>query len=75
VASKTALPALTGWVVDDANLLAPEQEAGLAAQSAELEKATGHQLVVVTIPSLHGQDIATLWRRPGSALGRGTQGY
>jgi len=66
VASQTALPALTGRVVDDADLLAPEQEARLAAQSAELEKATGHQLVVVTIPSLHGQDIATF----GVDLGR-----
>ncbi|WBY06995.1 TPM domain-containing protein [Sphingomonas sp. 7/4-4] len=66
MASKTALPALTGRVVDDANLLAPEQEAGLVAKSAELEKATGHQLVVVTIPSLHGQDIATF----GVDLGR-----
>ena len=52
--------------MDDAGLLAPEQEARLAAQSAELEKATGHQLVVVTIPSLHGQDIATF----GVDLGR-----
>ena len=66
VASQTALPALTGRVVDDADLLGPEQEARLAAQSAELEKATGHQLVVVTIPSLHGQDIATF----GVDLGR-----
>ena len=66
MASKTALPALTGRVVDDANLLAPKQEARLAAQSAELEKTTGHQLVVVTIPSLHGRDIATF----GVDLGR-----
>ena len=65
-ASKTALPVLTGRVVDDANLLAPEQEARLAAKSGELEKATGHQLVVVTLPSLHGQDIATF----GVDLGR-----
>jgi uncharacterized protein len=57
---------LTGRVVDDANLLAPKQEAGLAAKSAELEQATGHQLVVVTTASLHGQDIATF----GVDLGR-----
>ena len=60
--------------MDDAGLLAPEQEAGLAAQSAELEKATGHQLVVVTIPSLHGQDIATFGVDLGRRWGVGRKG-
>jgi len=52
-----ALPALTGRVVDKADLLAPAQEASLSAQSAALEKATGHQFVVVTVPDLGGHPI------------------
>jgi uncharacterized protein len=58
-------------VLDRANLLAPEQEQRLAARSAALEKATGHQLVVVTVPNLHGQDIATFGVDLGRRLGVG----
>jgi len=48
------LPALTGRVVDQANLLPPEREAQLTARLEQLERATTRQLVVVTVPDLQG---------------------
>jgi uncharacterized protein len=50
-------PALTGRVVDDAELLSPAAEAKLDAELAALEQQTGHQLVVATLPSLQGYEI------------------
>ncbi|MFZ5720470.1 MAG: TPM domain-containing protein [Pseudomonadota bacterium] len=50
-------PPLTGRVVDQAELLSPQAEAQLTAELAELERATGHQLVVATLPDLQGYEI------------------
>lgn len=50
-------PALTGRVVDQANVLSPETEAKLTAESAQLEAQTGRQLVVATVPDLQGVEI------------------
>ena len=50
-------PALTGRVVDQANVLSPEAEAAITAQSEQLEQQTGHQFVVVTLSSLQGYPI------------------
>jgi uncharacterized protein len=49
--------ALTGRVVDAADLLPPADEAALTERLADYERRTGHQLVVVTVPSLEGQTI------------------
>jgi uncharacterized protein len=51
-------PALSGRVVDAANLLSPEQEAQLTQLSSEVEQASTRQLVVATVPDLQGHDIA-----------------
>ncbi len=51
------LPALTGPVVDQADLLSPEQEASIASKSEALRLATTRQLVVVTVPSLQDYSI------------------
>ncbi|MDC7682469.1 TPM domain-containing protein [Asticcacaulis sp. BYS171W] len=51
-------PALTGRVVDQANLLTPEVEADLTAKLKGLEDATTDQVVVVTLNSLDGYEIA-----------------
>ena len=59
-------PALTGRVVDEAQLLSPAQEAELTTKLAALETQTGDQLVVVTLSSLQDQDIADY----GYQLGR-----
>ncbi len=50
-------PALSGRVVDAAGLLSPEQESALSVKSAALEKANGHQFVIVTVTSLGGYKI------------------
>ena len=50
---------LTGRVTDAADLLTPAQEAALSAKLERLERTTQHQMVVVTVPSLGGSDIAT----------------
>ena len=50
-------PPLTGRVVDQANLLSPEQEAELTAKLEALQAATTRQLVVATIPSLEDRPI------------------
>jgi len=59
-------PPLTGRVVDDAGVLSDDAKARLTAMSAALEQKTGDQLVVATVKSLDGNDIATY----GYQLGR-----
>ncbi|MNJ41305.1 hypothetical protein D3C77_362240 [compost metagenome] len=66
VASDIRFPALTGRVVDDAQLLTPQQEQALTGKLAALEQQTGDQLVVVTLPSLQDQEIEDF----GYQLGR-----
>ena len=51
-------PKLTGRVVDEAELLTPQQEADLSAKSEALEKGTGRQFVIATVKSLNDQDVA-----------------
>ena len=50
-------PALTGRVVDQANIVQPETRAVLEQKLADLEEKSGIQLVVATVTSLEGQDI------------------
>jgi uncharacterized protein len=65
-ATAIAFPELTGRVVDQADLLTPAQEEGLAARSVALEKDIGPQFVVVTVPTLQGYAIEEY----GVSLGR-----
>jgi uncharacterized protein len=67
-------PALTGRVVDQADLLAPAEEKALAAQSAAVERETGAQYVIVTIPSLQGWSIEDYGVRLGRFWGIGRKG-
>lgn len=68
-------PALTGRVVDAANLLPPEAEARLEAKLAALETRTGGtQLVVATIPDLEGLEIEDYGYRLGRHWGIGQEG-
>ena len=66
VAFAQTFPALTGRVVDEANLLDPAQEAALTAKLEGLETRTKRQFVVATLTSLQGYDIADY----GYQLGR-----
>jgi uncharacterized protein len=52
-----SFPALTGRVVDQANLLTPEAKSALEAKLKDLEDKSGIQLVVATIASLEGLEI------------------
>ncbi|WP_246731589.1 YgcG family protein [Methylocapsa sp. S129] len=52
-----AFPALTGRVVDQANVISPEQRASLEGKLKALEDKSGIQLVVATVSSLEGQEI------------------
>ena len=66
-------PKLTGRVVDQANLLTPAQEAELTAKSDALEKRTGRQFVVATVPSLEGRPIEDYGYRLGREWGIGNE--
>ena len=52
-------PALTGRVVDQANVMSPQSRADVEQKSKELEDKSGIQLVVATVKSLEGSDIET----------------
>ena len=65
-------PELTGRVVDQANLLSPQQEADLTARSAALEQQSGRQFVVASIASLEGLEIEDYGTRLGRHWGIGT---
>lgn len=66
-AEDMALPALTGRVIDRAEILSPATEEALSARLAEHEKATTNQIVIVTLPDLMNRSIED-W---GLMLGRG----
>jgi len=61
-------------VVDAAHVLRPADAAALNAKVAAWDNATGHQLAIVTIPSLQGDDIADYGYRLGRAWGLGRKG-
>src|SRR5262245_26852674 len=65
-AADIAVPALSGRVVDQANILSSSDENRLTSKLRDFETKTGIQLVVVTLPSLQGHPIED-W---GLALGR-----
>jgi hypothetical protein len=65
------MPPLSGRVVDNANLLTPEQETALSARSEALERQTGAQFVIATIPSLGGRPIAAYATALGNHWGLG----
>ena len=64
-------PALTGRVVDDAHVWSAQTKGDLDQKLAALEAKTSRQLVVVTLPSLQGYDIADYGYQLGRAWGIG----
>lgn len=66
-------PALSGRVVDQANLLDPAEEQAIAAKSEALEQASGRQFVVATVNSLEGRDIQDYGYRLGRHWAIGTR--
>ena len=73
-AAEIAFPALTGRVVDQANILTAETERALTATLERLEKATTNQMVVVTLASLQGQAIEDYGYQLGRSWGIGRAG-
>jgi uncharacterized protein len=67
-------PALTGRVVDRADILPSADEARIVAKSDALARATGHQFVVVTVPTLDGHAIEEYSRALGNSWGIGRKG-
>jgi uncharacterized protein len=74
LAQAPVFPALTGRVVDEAGILDLQTEALLEGKLAQLETQTSNQLVVVTLKSLQGYDIADYGYRLGRHWGIGRQG-
>lgn len=68
---KAPLPRLAGRVVDEARLLPADRERALTGRLAALEDRTRHQLVVVTIASLHGQPVEDYTLRLANCWGIG----
>jgi uncharacterized protein len=64
-------PALTGRVVDQANIIPAGDRASLEQTLQALEQKSSDQLVVVTLPSLQGTDIADYGYQLGRAWGIG----
>jgi uncharacterized protein len=73
--AQKAIPALTGRVVDKANILSPAQESALSEKSAALETRTGHQFVIVTLPSLDGRTIESVSLALGNGWKIGRKGH
>jgi uncharacterized protein len=56
-ASAANFPALTGRIVDQANVIPAETRSAIEPKLADLESKSGIQLVVATVASLDGQEI------------------
>ncbi|MFN4091881.1 MAG: TPM domain-containing protein [Brevundimonas sp.] len=69
--SGPTFPALSGRVVDQANLLSPAKEAELTEKLATLERDTSDQVVVVTVNSLQDREIEDYGYQLGRAWGIG----
>ena len=70
--AEPTFPALSGRVVDDADLLTAADEAALTAELQSLEDKASDQLVVVTLPSLQGYPIEDFGYQLGRHWGIGT---
>lgn len=71
---RDSFPALTGRVTDAANLISKAEEGMLTNRLAELESETTDQVVVVTLPTLHGHPIEEVGRGLGNGWGIGQEG-
>jgi uncharacterized protein len=62
---------LAGRVTDAADIIDAAQEANLTRHLEELERRTGHQMVVVTVSSLEGEEVDSFTQELGNAWGIG----
>lgn len=68
------IPPLTGRIVDQANLLTPDQRQRLEAKLAQFEQQTGDQVAVLTVDSLDGEAIEDYANKVGRAWALGQKG-
>ncbi len=73
-AAAPAFPPLSGRVVDTAHVLPPATIAALTDKLATLEKSTGTQLVVATVPAIGDTPIEDYGYQLGRAWGIGQKG-
>lgn len=69
------VPPLRGRVNDYANVMSPEQARGLETRLAQFEQETGHQVTVLTIPTLDGEDIEGFSIRVAESWKIGKKGF
>jgi uncharacterized protein len=69
------VPPLRGRVNDYANLLPPERARALEAQLEKFEQETGHQIAVLTIPSLEGDSLEEFSIRVAETWKIGKKGF
>src|SRR4051794_15644009 len=50
-------PKPTAWVTDNADILTPDQEQALNEKLEALKKQTGTDFLIMTFPSLQGEDV------------------
>jgi len=74
MAAELVFPALSGRVVDGANMLSASARATLTDELARHEQASGQQVVVVTVPTLDGQAIEEYGYQLGRHWGIGRAG-
>jgi len=74
-AAEPVFPALTGRVVDSADMLSAPTRAALTEELAAHEAASGQQVVVVTLPTLDGQSIEEYGYQLGRHWGIGRAGH
>ncbi|MCW2350918.1 TPM domain-containing protein [Sphingobium sp. B12D2B] len=71
----SSLPiARDGWVTDAAALFTPDQRHQIERRLVALQAATGREAIVVTVPSLDGQDIARYASEVGDRWAVGAPG-
>jgi uncharacterized protein len=75
LASALDVPPLRGRVNDYAGVMSPEQIQSLEAQLAQFEQETGHQVAVLTIPTLDGEDIEGFSIRVAESWKIGKKGF
>lgn len=74
-ASALNVPALRGRVNDYAGLMTPERARALEERLARFEKETGHQIAVLTIPSLEGDNLEGFSIRVAESWKIGKKGF
>jgi uncharacterized protein len=74
VGAEPSFPALTGRVVDQAQILDAAARTRIESKLEQLESKTSTQLVVVTLRSLQGYDISDYGYRLGRSWGIGQKG-